>query len=72
MFKSTDLQATSLAALVTVAVLGGLGSLADQQYGRADQAWKEARLPAAFPSVQQVVIVGQSAVHQVVVTGRRG
>ncbi|MED5621402.1 hypothetical protein [Ideonella sp. BN130291] len=58
--------AMSLAALVTLATLGGLDALADGQYNSAATEYAEANAPI----IQQVEIVG-NAVQQVVVTGRK-
>jgi hypothetical protein len=61
-------QATALglAALVTLATLGGLDALADGQYNSAATEYAQANAPI----IQQVEIVG-NAVQQVVITGRK-
>jgi hypothetical protein len=71
MFKTFDKQAFSLAVVVTVATVAGLGTLADQQYGQAQQ-WvtAQADIAAAAPAAQQVVVTGHR-VQQVVITGQR-
>jgi hypothetical protein len=71
MFKTFDKQAFSLAVVVTVATVGGLGVLADQQYGQAQQ-WVTAQADTAARSstAQQVVVTGHR-VQQIVITGQR-
>ena len=61
-------QATAfgLAALVTVATLGGLSALANDQYSEASIELAEANAPI----IQRVEIIG-NAVQQVVITGRK-
>jgi hypothetical protein len=70
MFKTFDKQAFSLAVVVTAAVVGGLGVLANDQYGHAQQQWLTAQADLAAPAAQQVVVTGHR-VQQVVVTGQR-
>jgi hypothetical protein len=71
MFKTFDKQAFSLALVVTVATVGGMGVLADAQYGQAQHRWMVAQAEIAAPAAQQIVITGHR-VQQVVITGRRG
>ena len=71
MFKSVNLQAAALAVLVTASTVGSMQMLAAEYRHESRLEWELARLPAAWPSVHQVVVVGTNHVHQVVVTGKR-
>lgn len=70
MFKTFDKQAFSLAIVVTVATVGGMGVLADSQYGQAQHRWLTAQAELNAPAPQQVVITG-NRVQQIVITGQR-
>ena len=69
MFKTFDKQAFSLALVMTLAIVGGLGVLADDHYVQAHQ-WALAQANSTAPAAQQVVITGHR-VQQVVITGQR-
>ena len=71
MFKSVNLQAAALAVLVTASTVGSMEMLAADYREDSQREWALDHVPAAWPSVHQVVVVGTNHVHQVVVTGKR-
>jgi hypothetical protein len=70
MFKNFDKQAFSLALVMTLSIVGGLGVLADSHYVQAHQWALAQAAESAAPAAQQVVITGHR-VQQVVITGQR-